>query len=206
MPKWIKSTWYSIEYGWEYATDEGFFGTKTYKTQVITPDTKKHLNTLIDWLNINQYMIKAIVPITQGLGYYKEGGTGESSYAWGYGVTPNTGFIVLAQQERDVSQEEFARLSRTLELKNYLPSLREKFEKVQAQVAADENRDLTVLEKKKLLGRVFYFVEAKEFDNRNAAESFIHGEQTAFTARRAELDVTRAALEKIENELKALEA
>lgn len=206
MPKWITTNWYSVNYGWDYESKGGWVAAKTER--FFTPEEKlrNSLNELIAYLDANQYTIKAVIPKTQGLGCHDFSGSNNSSYGWGYGVTPITGFVVLAQQEREVTAEEYDRLSRVQALKNTLPTLRQKCEKLQQAVAADEQKAMDISEKKKLLGGAKYLLGEKEFDSREAAEAALVALQAECAARCADLKEAKGELGRMESELKGLEA
>jgi hypothetical protein len=204
MPKWITTTWYSVNYGWDYESKGGWVAEKTER--FFTPEEKlrDHLNELCAYLDANQYTIKAIIPKTQGFGRHDYSQRTDISYGWGYGVTPITGFVVLAQQEREVTTEEYERLSRVQALKKDLTSLREKCGKLQQTVEADGQVD--ILERVKLLGGIKFLVGEQEFDTRKAAEAALGVLRAKCSTRRAELEEAQAELGRLESELKGLEA
>lgn len=206
MPKWITTTWYSVNYGWDYESKGGWVAEKTER--FFTPEEKlrNSLNELMAYLDANQYTIKAVIPKTQGLGCHNYSQQANNSYGWGYGVTPITGFVVLAQQEREVTAEEYERLSRAQTLKNALPAMREKCGKLQQAVEADGQKAVDISEKKRLLGGVKYLVGEREFDSREAAEAALGALRAECAARCADLEEARAELGRMENELKGLEA
>jgi len=166
------------------------------------------LNGLITWLNKSQYTIKAVIPKTDSIGYYEAKSSQTAGWGYGYGLSIITGFVVLAQREQEVSQEEYTRLSRIHYLEGTLPNLREKIEELQTAIATDTQRDMTITEKKKLIGGCKYLVDKngmwQEFDSRDAADVYVRNEQAAFAARKAELDAARTNLERTEKELQAL--
>ncbi|MDR1777724.1 MAG: hypothetical protein LBR31_07865 [Desulfovibrio sp.] len=206
MAKWITTTWYSVNYGWDYESKGGVLAAATER--FFTPEEKlrNSLNEMIAYLDSNQYTIKAIIPKTLALACVREGSIGNGGYGWGYGVTPITGFVVLAQQEREVTDEEYKRLSRAQAMKNALPAMREKCGKLQQAVDADGKKVTDTSEKKKLLGGVKYFVGEQEFDSREEAEAFLGAMQAECAAKRAELEEAQAELARMESELKGLEA
>ena len=55
MPKWITSTWYSVDYGWEYESKGGVLAAKT--ENFVTPEEvlRLKLNKLTDALDARQY-------------------------------------------------------------------------------------------------------------------------------------------------------
>ncbi len=149
--------------------------------------------------------IKAIIPKTHGLACHDSCSSNNSSYGWGYGVTPITGFVVLAQQEREVSQEEYERLSKALALKNKLPALREKYAKLQNEVDTNAKRKMEITEKKPLIGKLKHCVAEKEYGSREEAQNALAAMQADHSAKSVELAQALAELECVENELKVLE-
>lgn len=201
MPKWITTQWYLVDYGWDHDSKGGWVAPNTERFSTPRKDLRNSLDELITYLDANQYTIKAVVPKTTGLACYDYSHStfsGQSyGYGWGYGVTPITGFVVLAQQEREVSAEEYARLFRALTLKNTLPTLREKCKKLQKTIDAEGQKSMEITEKKKLLGGFKYLVGEKEFGSREAAEAAL----AECAARRAELEETQAEIGRMESEL-----
>ena len=204
MPKWITTNWYSVSYGWQHESKGGWVARHTERFYTPEDELRTSLNELTAYLDKNQYTIKAIIPKTQGFGCHDYSSRSDSSYGWGYGVTPITGFVVLAQQEREVSQEEYTRLSRVQALKNALPSLREKFQKLQQAVDADEKKDTNISEKKKLLGGLRYCIGEHEFSSEAEAKAVQAELLAQAAANRQALDEAKAKLEAASRELEEL--
>ena len=200
MPKWISSTWYSVDYGWEHP--DAIIGKATHNFDTPEEVLRECLEKLTTRLDKHQYTIKAIIPKTSSYGAHSS----MQHSAWGYGISQITGFVVLAQHERDVSDEEYKRLSRMLELKNTLPGIRAECEKLQEGVTADKAKKLEIIEKKNLIGKLKYKIGYMDFPTREAAEAALAEMQAECSGKLTELEKAQAKIAHMENELEELKA
>ena len=210
MPKWVTTTWFHLSYGYDIDTKKGGWFSNGTTLSFTTPLDKLEqvLEKFTNYMDKKQAVIKAVLPLTSAIAHYDfEKSTFQNSsfgYGYGYGVTPTVGAIVIAQQEREVSSEEYEHLSKMQAIKDRLPELQELCDKLQQAVNADKNINSSIQEKKKLLGGVRYCIAEREFSSESEAKAAQAELLAQFTANQRALDKAQAELKSAQQELKSL--
>ncbi len=197
MKKWVTTNKYKILHGFESedrSIENSNWQNWTYYISNEVLDEK--LNVLIEWLNAEQYSIKAIYPIQRSYSsaYLRcgpMGGGGGFGQGAGYAFTQNMGFIVLAEKEEYLTDEEYAQrvtarenlkkleaqklanTEKTTSFSQQLATLREELEKVNSKCISLENLDIKEETKKSFLKTITIFkigTLEKEHDSRSTAE------------------------------------
>jgi hypothetical protein len=204
MPKWIKTNWFSVDYGHDWETG--------YKLGESSADQRlrKELETLIAHLDEHQYTIKAVMPKTEGVTHREKKYRDDNhSYLWGYGFALITGFIVLAQQEQEISLEEYEKRidereknKKLLLLKKDISSMREKYAKL---LERSDSLPHTIKETTTIFGRTKYVVGDKKFDSRDKATEALADIKQFSSILAADLGDIQRRIKKLEDELKNLE-
>jgi hypothetical protein len=202
MPKQISTQWYTIHFGWEHQTT--FTNNDRYKTQ--EDELIRHLENLTTDLDRNQYLIKAVVPLTESAGNYSR----SKNESWGYGISQIVGFVVLAQKEEELSEDEYLKRTRKNDLeRNIVPMLRKKYEDMEQQIKDyTEKRcyseGIHIVEEKSFLSGLTYKFGLLEFSGTTDGLKRAQEAVVQIKALPRELEETKAALVQAEQELKSL--
>lgn len=206
MPKWVTTATYEVNYGWgERLSEGGFLSSNKYLYTTGDAALQASLEQLVRKLNRNQFAIKAVVPKTESLGHFDYGRKGDGGYGWGYGISQITGFVVLAQREDEISQEEFSRRKQKQDAQDRLVDLSVRHEELKERADAVKEWPTDVVEEKKMFRGSMYCVGEREFDTREEAAAHREKLLAEMAVIQERADTARKELEACQKELVELE-
>ncbi|MGD0546266.1 MAG: hypothetical protein ABR991_00370 [Terracidiphilus sp.] len=125
MAKWIETSYFRANFGWE-VEERGKVGDEYTLYNFVREALDGKLNNLVDYCNKNQYEIKGVIPLTNSLSHtHSETRSGSGSegsrgsvyippitnhwgIGYGYGLSAIIGFVALLQRQTEISDEEYA--------------------------------------------------------------------------------------------------
>lgn len=212
MAKWLESTSYSFFYGYKKheksSDDYNFYWFPDLET------LNKTMQKFLAWLERGQWKICAITPLTQSYAFMYSGHGVEGgfitdkhaySYSHNYSINPIVGFIVLAQKEIDISDEEYNERMVIMEKKFHIDSMQPKLDAMKKKM--DEYPPLPIIEeiKKLLSNKCEYMIGNKKFATREEAEAELSKIRQPRDEHLAACEALNAEIQQLKAEVAAIE-